>query len=98
MAGKIQRDHAFAEGDARPSYPVFQGEARERAHRVVDGLGAIGSQAGFTVAQLSIGWAMSQPGVTGVLVGARRPEQIRETAAAQKLSGEILREINHLIG
>ena len=97
LAGKITRDHVFAEGDSRPGYPIFQGEARERAHRVVDGLQLIGNDAGFTVAQLSIGWAMSQPGVTGVLVGARRPEQIQETAASKCLSEEILGKINALI-
>ena len=97
LAGKIGRDHQFAEGDSRPGYPIFQGEARENAHRVVDGLKSLGNDLGLTVAQLSVGWAMSQPGVTSALVGARRPEQIRELAAATRLAPPQINQINELI-
>ncbi|MEM9645424.1 MAG: aldo/keto reductase [Planctomycetota bacterium] len=97
LAGKITRDHEFAEGDSRPSYPVFQGEQRENAHRIVDGLAEIASAEGKTVAQLSIGWVQSQPGVDAALVGARRPEQAKELAGAEKLHDRVVNKINDLL-
>lgn len=93
LAGQISRDHQFDVGDSRPGYEIFQGEKRRRAHDVIDRLSRIAQQYDTTVAKLSIGWAVSQPGVTAALVGAKTPAQIRETAAATPLSQELL---NHL--
>lgn len=97
LAGKIGRDHQFAEGDSRPGYAIFQGEARQRAHRVVDGLKKLGQETGMTVAQLSIGWTLAQNGVAGALVGARRPEQIRELAASRQLESDLVSSIDSLV-
>lgn len=97
LAGKIGRDHQFAKGDSRPNYPIFQGEARLNAHRIVDGLKRLGDDVGMTVAQLSVGWAVSQPGVTSALVGARRPEQIRELASAQRLTPSLISRIQQCV-
>jgi aryl-alcohol dehydrogenase-like predicted oxidoreductase len=93
LAGKIGRDHQFDVGDSRPGYEIFQGEKRRRAHDVIDILEAIATRHETTIARLAIGWALSQPGVTAALVGAKSPEQIRETALAKPLSSEVLREI-----
>jgi aryl-alcohol dehydrogenase-like predicted oxidoreductase len=95
LAGQISRDHQFDVGDSRPGYEIFQGEKRRRAHDVIDRLWRIAQQHDTTVAKLSIGWAVSQPGVTAALVGAKTPAQIRETASAAPLSQELL---NHLAG
>lgn len=95
LAGQISRDHQFDVGDSRPGYEIFQGEKRRRAHDVIDRLWRIAQQYDTTVARLSIGWAVSQPGVTAALVGAKTPAQIRETASAKPLSQELL---NHLAG
>ncbi|TWT55091.1 General stress protein 69 [Rubripirellula amarantea] len=96
LAGAIKRDHVFADGDSRPGYDVFQGEQLERAHCLVDGLREVGDRHGMTVSQLAVGWVLSQPGVTGTLVGARRPEQIRELAAARKLNSEVAEDVLRL--
>jgi aryl-alcohol dehydrogenase-like predicted oxidoreductase len=45
---------------------------------------------------LAIGWALAQTGVTGVLVGAKTPDQIRETALAMTLAGELLAQVDAL--
>ncbi len=97
LAGKISPDHVFPEGDSRPGYAVFQGERRATAHRVVDGLKEIAGETGRTVASLSVSWTLSQPGVTAALVGARRPDQIREVADARPLDEETLQRINRLV-
>ncbi len=90
LAGKISRDHVFAPGDSRPKYEIYQGPARDHAHRVIAGLESIAKQHDTTVARLSIGWALSQPGVTAALVGAKRPNQIQETALARPLDQDVL--------
>jgi len=97
LAGKITRDHEFAEGDSRPGYPIFQGTARERAHRVVDGMSELGQEAGLSVAQIAIGWVLSQPGISMALVGGHTPDQIRETCSATNLSPWLLQAVEDLV-
>lgn len=97
LAGAIKRDHQFAEGDSRPSYPVFQGELRHSIHDALDRLAVLSQSLGKTISQLSVGWVTSQPGVTAALIGARRPEQIIETAAATPLAAEVVDEINAIV-
>lgn len=97
LAGRIGRQYRFAAGDSRPKYEIYRGEHRERAHQIVDGLKRIGEEQGKTVAQLSIGWTLAQPGVTAALVGARRPEQILETLATEPLDAETCQRVEDLL-
>ncbi|MCA9042179.1 MAG: aldo/keto reductase [Planctomycetaceae bacterium] len=85
LAGKLPRDHQFDERDSRRKYPIFQGEQWQRNQDLVEELRSIGAETGYTVAQLVIHWTMSQPGMTSVLCGARRPDQIRENAIAAEI-------------
>ncbi|TWT48533.1 aldo/keto reductase [Botrimarina hoheduenensis] len=82
LAGRLPRDEELDQHDNRRSYPMFQGEEWQRNQDFVEALRAIAQQAGVTVAQLVVNWTMTQPGVTAVLCGAKRPEQIRESAGA----------------
>lgn len=97
LAGKIGRDHRFEAGDVRPQYEIFQGDARERTHVVLDQLAEIARQSDRTIAQLSIGWALAQSGVTAALVGARHPAQIIEAAAATPLPVELAERIDRIV-
>ena len=97
LAGKITRGQRFGPGDARPRYAIYQGAQRQRTHALVDRLQRIAAAGGLTVAQLAIGWALAQPGVTAALVGAKRPEQIRETAAARPLASEVLAQVEQAV-
>ena len=94
LAGKNPRDHVFDPADIRPNYPIFQGKMREQTHQMLDQLQVIADEVGRTIAQLAVGWVMSQPGVTAVLVGAHRPDQIQETAKARPLEPELLERID----
>jgi len=80
LAGKIARDHVFSETDSRRKYPMFFGEEWEKNHILLDKLREIAKDAGYTVAELVINWTINQPGITAALCGAKRPDQIRETA------------------
>lgn len=97
LAGKITRDHVFQPGDSRPGYAIFQGDIRRRVHDAIDRMRVLGNDIGQTVAQLSVGWAISQPGVTAALVGARRSDQIQETLGARELTSEALAELDRII-
>ena len=82
LAGKLPRDHVFAETDGRRKYPMFHGEEWQKNQDFLDMLRPIAGEAGVTVAQLVINWTIQRAGITAALCGAKRPEQIRETAAA----------------
>ena len=82
LTGKLPRDHVFQPGDGRPKYPMFQGQEWQRNQDFLDELRVLAAQTGKTVAQLVVNWTIHQPGITAALCGAKRPEQIRETAGA----------------
>lgn len=99
LAGRLRRDHVWDPKDGRQKYPVFQGDQWDRTHDFVDRLRTIADSLRITVAQLVIAWTIQRPGITAALCGAKRPEQIRETAAAMhvSLSGEHLAKIQEAI-
>ncbi len=82
LAGKLPRDHRFDERDGRRKYPMFQGTEWEKNHDFIDALREIADEIGTTLAQLVINWTIGQPGITAALCGAKRPDQIRDNAAA----------------
>ena len=81
LAGHMTRETTFAPTDSRQKYPMFHGEEWQRNHDLIDELRCIAEDAGHSVAELVVNWTINQPGITSALCGAKRPEQIRETAA-----------------
>src|SRR5205085_6908124 len=55
---------------------------KEREFDTIDALRPIAAEAGMSLATLAIAWALSNPAVTSVLVGASRPEQLKDAFAA----------------
>ena len=96
LAGRMTRETTFDASDSRQKYPMFHGLEWEKNHCLLDDLRSIAEDAGHTVAELVINWTINQPGITSALCGAKRPEQIRETAAAAgwKLSAQQLAQID----
>lgn len=82
LTGKMGRDHEFQPGDGRPKYPMFQGEEWQRNQDLLDVLRKLASDSRRSVTELVLAWTLEQPGITVALCGAKRPEQIRENAAA----------------
>jgi aryl-alcohol dehydrogenase-like predicted oxidoreductase len=62
----------------------------------VQRLRPIADEAGITMSQLALAWLLHRPNVSAVIVGATRPEQVRENVAAAdvKLSGDTLDAID----
>ena len=89
LAGKLRADQDFT-GDSRHKYPMFQGDEFKKNLEFVETLREIAALSGHTVAQLVLNWTIHQPGITAALCGAKRPDQLRETAlgAGWQLSDE----------
>lgn len=96
LAGRLPRDFVFRPGDGRTKYPMFQGEEWTKNQDLLDDLRRIAAQCGKTVAQLVVNWTIHQPGITSALCGAKRPDQILETAGAMgwRLGSQELCEID----
>jgi aryl-alcohol dehydrogenase-like predicted oxidoreductase len=86
LAGKLPRDHKFDPRDGRQKYPVFHGVEWDKTQDFLDRIRPIAAESGMTVAQLVIAWTIQRPGITSALCGAKRPEQIRETAVAMNMA------------
>jgi len=99
LAGKIRRDHVFAETDSRRKYPMFQGEQWQKNHDLVDRLRDIAGDAGRTVAQVTINWTIHRSGITAALCGAKRAAQIRDSAggADWRLTDEQIAQIDQAL-
>lgn len=101
LTGKFTRERAqsLPESDHRSRDPMFSGQALESNLKLAEGLERIASRHGRTVAQLAIAWTLRRPEVTSAIVGARRPDQIEETAPAGDwmLSDEDTAEIDRLL-
>ncbi len=48
----------------------------------VQRLRPLAEQAGLSLAQLAVGWVLANPNVSSAIVGASRPEQVRDNASA----------------
>jgi len=60
----------------------------------------VADQAGLTLAQLAVAWTLQNPAVSAAIIGATRPEQVRENAVASgiQLDPEILKQIDAVLG
>ena len=59
----------------------------------------LADQAGISLAQLAVAWVLQNPGVSSAIVGASRPEQVRDNAAAAgiKLDADLLVKIDEVL-
>lgn len=65
----------------------------------VQNLQPIAKEAGLTLSQLALAWILRQPNVASAIIGASKPEQVRENAAAagHKLSADMLARIDRVL-
>jgi len=66
----------------------------------VQQLKPIASDLGLTMAQLAVAWVLQNPNVSSAIVGASRPEQIRDNVKASggRLDAEVMRKIDEVLG
>jgi len=60
----------------------------------------VAEDAGLSMAQLAIAWVLQNPGISAAIIGATRPEQVRENVKASgvQLDAEIMRRIDDALG
>ena len=76
------RANAFDALDLRAQSPNFQGEALERNLALVDALRPVAERHDVTVPAVAVAWTLAFRGVTGAIVGARRPDHVDGWIAA----------------
>jgi aryl-alcohol dehydrogenase-like predicted oxidoreductase len=66
----------------------------------VQRLRPVAADAGLSLAQLAVAWTLQNPGVSAAIVGATRPEQVRENvgAAGVRLGADIMSRIDQELG
>jgi aryl-alcohol dehydrogenase-like predicted oxidoreductase len=68
--------------DWRKRHPDFQEPQLSGNLRLVELLRALGKRLGRTQAEVAVAWVLRHPAVTGAIVGARRPGQMRGVVGA----------------
>ena len=98
LTGKFSRERLAGLGadDWRSRDAHFKEPEVGATLDMVEKLRPIAERNGKTLAQLAIAWVLRRPELTAAIVGARRPDQIEETAAAGdwNLSAEDIAEID----
>lgn len=94
-----ERLAALAPDDHRKRHPDFQEPRFSATLELVEQLKKIAQRHGRTCSQLAISWVLRRQEVTAAIVGARRPDQIAETAQASdwNLSNTDIEEIERLL-
>ncbi len=87
LTGAMTRERiaALPDDDWRKHHPDFQEPQLSHNLRLVRLLRAIGRLHGRTPAEVAVAWVLDNPAVTGAIVGARRPSQVRGVIGASEL-------------
>lgn len=93
-AFSAERAAALPADDWRHAAPAFTDQLAANL-RLVDGLRPVAERHGVPVPAVAIAWTLAWPGVTGAIVGARRPAQVDDwlPAATLRLTQADLAEI-----
>ena len=101
LTGSFNREgiDRLADDDWRRKAPSFQEPALSGNLALVEALEPIARRLDVTVSALAIAWVLAVPGVTGAIVGGRRPSQLDDwlDADAIELDAETLAEIDGLV-
>ncbi len=80
LSGKFDRN--AAPGDSRRASFDFPPVDKEKAFDIVDAMRPIAKEKGVSVAQVALRWLLYQPGVSSVIIGAKRMEQLEDNLKA----------------
>ncbi|HEU0100443.1 MAG TPA: aldo/keto reductase family protein [Allosphingosinicella sp.] len=85
LTGKYRRGSPPPEGSRATSEEMggfISWLLRDETLEAVERLGPIAAEAGLSLAQFALAWVLREPNVASAIVGASRPEQLAENAAA----------------
>ena len=104
LTGKYQPGAELPAGsratDATGGADMISSWLRDEVLEKVQQLTPLADQAGLSLAQLAIAWVLSNPNVSSAIIGASRPEQVRDNAAAagRTLDADLLKAIDDVLG
>lgn len=82
LSGKYTREAEASGGRAAFEFPPVD---KKKGFDVVDTLKDIASEKGASVAQIALAWLLHKPGVTSVIMGVRKEEQLIDNLGAADL-------------
>ncbi|HVV30030.1 MAG TPA: aldo/keto reductase family protein [Mycobacteriales bacterium] len=105
LSGKYLPGAALPEGsraadNATGGADVIKRWMRDDVLKAVQQLAPVAADCGLSLAQLAVAWVLSNDNVSSAIVGASRPEQVVDNAAAAgvKLPAEVLTRIDEVLG
>jgi aryl-alcohol dehydrogenase-like predicted oxidoreductase len=86
LTGKYRKGQPLPEGTrGQTNRRIQRYAAEERNFDVIDKLEEMGSERDKTIAQMALGWQLSQPVITSAIIGARSVAQLEESLSAAGL-------------
>ncbi|MGA3169512.1 MAG: aldo/keto reductase [Chthoniobacteraceae bacterium] len=84
LTGAMTRERiaGLPEDDWRKHHPDFNEPKLSDNLALVNRLRAVGKRRGLAPGAIAVAWTLSNPAVTGAIVGARRPQQVDDVVAA----------------
>ncbi|MCU1623228.1 MAG: aldo/keto reductase [Frankiales bacterium] len=70
---------------------------RDEVLTAVQQLQPLAAEAGLSMAQLAIGWVLCNDNVASAIVGASRPEQVRDNASARALPADLKKAVDEVL-
>lgn len=81
LSGKFRKSKD-ASGTRLGSYGGLDELDNERTHRIMDAVEAIASDRNVTASQVALNWLARKAGVTSIIIGARKTEQLEDNLGA----------------
>ena len=101
LSGKMSREliQALPDDDWRKHSPDFQEPRLSKYLNIVEHMKSLGRRYGRSPGEVAIAWTLHHPAVTGAIVGARRPKQIKELGSAGtfRLNSTEVNELSELV-
>jgi aryl-alcohol dehydrogenase-like predicted oxidoreductase len=90
LTGKYRRGQPLPTDSRAAEKPEWVWKIDEPLYERVEGLTGLASEAGIPPAQYAVAWALAQPAMTSMIIGAKRIEQIQDavTAASVRIPNE----------
>jgi aryl-alcohol dehydrogenase-like predicted oxidoreductase len=101
LTGRFSRERVeqLDESDHRKRRPEFNEPELSKNLALADRLTELAGELDATLAELAVAWTLSLPGVTGAIVGARRPDQVDGwvRADAVEIDDAVLEQIGRIV-
>jgi aryl-alcohol dehydrogenase-like predicted oxidoreductase len=104
LTGKYKPGQAHPEGsratDQAGGADMISRWLRDDVLNAVAALEPIAADAGLSMAQLAVAWVLQNPNVSSAIIGASRPEQVTDNAAASgvTLEPDVMKAIDSALG